>query len=284
MNWWLVLLGIVFLAAVFVVAPVAAATYSRFRRPLQLRCPAEGTSARVEVDARQAALGEMLGLAAPEVERCSLWPRLRLCRQECLNLSSTEMRAVRPGAPAPQTRIQKILVPLDGSSGSESVLWTVGQLARTQGARVRLVHVAPAPGAVLTSDDRVVAFADQETARVEYEESVKLGRAVAELEGVAVERTVRFGDDPARAIVAEAEESGADLIAMATHRRVGLTRVLKGSVAERVERATTVPVILVPYGMERPETPPEGDGPLDSRRARETGEVLPSIPAPLTTT
>ena len=87
------------------------------------------------------------------------------------------MRAVRPGAPAPQTRIQKILVPLDGSSGSESVLWTVGQLARTQGARVRLGHVAPAPGAVLTSDERVVAFADQETARVEYEESVKLGRA-----------------------------------------------------------------------------------------------------------
>lgn len=272
MDWWFVLLGVVFLAAVFVVAPVAAATYSRFRRPLQLRCPAEGASARVEVDARQAALGEMLGLAAPEVERCSLWPRLRLCRQECLSLSATEMRAVRPRAPAPQARIQKILVPLDGSPGSGSVLWTVGQLARAQGARVRLVHVAPAPGVVLTSDDRVVAFADQETARVEYEESVKLGRAVAELEGVDVERAVRFGDDPVRAIVTEAVESGADLIAMATHRRAGLSRVLKGSVAERVERATTVPVVLVPYGM-APESPP-----------REAGELFRSIPASLTTT
>ena len=265
MNWWLVLRGIVFLAAVFVVAPVAAATYSRFRCPLHLRCPAEGTSARVEVDARQAALGEMLGLAAPEVARCSLWPRLRLCRQACLNLSTTEMLAIRPGAPTPQTRIQKILVPLDGSPGGGVVLWTVGQLARAQGARVRLVHVEPAPGAVLSSDDRVVAFADQESARVEYEESVKLGRAVAELEGVDVERTVRFGNEPARAIVAEAEESGADLIAMATHRHAGLTRVLKGSVAARVERATTVPVILVPSGREQERTPPAGDGARDPR-------------------
>jgi nucleotide-binding universal stress UspA family protein len=261
MNWWFVLLAIAFLAAVFVVAPVVAATFSFYRRPLRLRCPAEGTDARVVVDASRAAIDEARGRAVPEVERCSLWPRLRLCRQECLNLPATEVRAVPPGAPAPHATIRKILVPLDGSLGSESVLWTVGQLARVQGARVRLVHVAPAPGARWADDDTVIAFADQETARVEYEESVNLQRAVDELEGVDVERAVRFGDDPARAIVEEAEASGADLIAMATHRRVGLTRVLKGSVAERVESATTVPVILVPYGVELLGAPPSSKAP-----------------------
>jgi nucleotide-binding universal stress UspA family protein len=49
-------------------------------------------------------------------------------------------------------------------------------------------------------------------------------------------------------IVEEAEASRATLIAMATHRRTGLARIVKGSVAERVERTTTVPVMLVQYG------------------------------------
>ena len=58
---------------------------------------------------------------------------------------------------------------------------------------------------------------------------------------------VRFGD-PVEQIVEEAKASRATLIAMATHRRTGIARILKGSVAERVERRTTVPVMLVQYG------------------------------------
>jgi hypothetical protein len=38
-------------------------------------------------------------------------------------------------------------------------------------------------------------------------------------------------------------------ILVATHRRAGVARLVKGSVAERVERATTVPVVLVPHGV-----------------------------------
>jgi nucleotide-binding universal stress UspA family protein len=57
---------------------------------------------------------------------------------------------------------------------------------------------------------------------------------------------VRFGD-PAEEIVDQAEATGADLIAMATHRRTVVARLVRRGVAERVERATTVPVILVPY-------------------------------------
>lgn len=54
-----------------------------------------------------------------------------------------------------------ILVPLDGSPGSESVLPTVGELARARGARVRLLRVAAVPPEVRFGD-RVVAYADQE--------------------------------------------------------------------------------------------------------------------------
>ena len=247
MNPWLILLGIMIVGAVFVVIPAAWYTYSLYRRPRLLRCPSTGTEARVTVAPGQAAASAAFG-KAPEVQRCSLWPKLGFCRQECLSVPIDQTRVARSSwTPVPRARLQKILVPLDGSPGSESVLWTVAQLARAQGARVRLVRVAPAVSAVTGDDDRVLAYADQESERVEAEERAKLRRVADRLMGIAVETAVRFGD-PATQIIAEAETIRADLIALATHHRSGLARVLKGSVAERVERGTPVPVVLVPYG------------------------------------
>lgn len=143
--------------------------------------------------------------------------------------------------------MRTILVPLDGSPGSESVLPAVGELARAQGARVRLLRVAAAPEAVRV-DDRVIAYADQEMSRVESEELGYLHRAGTALPGIEVEWTVRFGE-PAGQIAEEAESARVDLIAMATHARRGLGRALRGSVAERVEHATAIPVMLVRHGL-----------------------------------
>ena len=140
----------------------------------------------------------------------------------------------------------KILVPLDGSPGSETVLATAEEVARAEGASVHLLHVAPLPE-VLRSGDRIVAYADQESARVEHEGLAYLKEVSAGLRGVEVEQAVRFGE-PGEQIVEEATSAGADLIAMATHRRAGVRRILKGSVAEQVRRATRIPVLLVPYG------------------------------------
>ena len=252
MNPWMILIGIGVIAALFVVLPVAATTFSYYRRAWRLRCPAAGADAQIVIDAPRAAIGEVLGRPWREVAHCSLWPTLRLCKQECLALGESEMRPVRPGAPAPwrgrDARLGKILVPLDGSPGSTSVLWTVGQLARAQGARVRLLRVESPVSSVYGTDGQVLAYADQEYERVAFDDVQTLRRTADELAGLDVETAVRFGD-PATQIVEDAEETGADLIAMATHRRAGVTRLVKGSVAERVERATTVPVILVPYGV-----------------------------------
>jgi len=141
-----------------------------------------------------------------------------------------------------------ILVPLDGAPGSESVLPTVGELARARSARVRLLRVAPAPKAV-ESDDRVIAYADQETSRVELETLAYLRQLGQALAGIEVDPVVRFGD-AVEEIVKEAQAARVELIAMATHRRRGLDRALKGSVAETVERVSAIPVMLVPYGPE----------------------------------
>ena len=143
-------------------------------------------------------------------------------------------------------RPRKILVPLDGSTGSETVLPTVAEIARAENASVRLLYVADPPEEVI-SDNRVVAYVDQETARIELEWRAYLKRVSSRLRGVDVELAVRFGE-PTAEIVDEAEKSGATLIAMATHRRSGLARVVKGSIAEEVERSTAVPALLVQYG------------------------------------
>jgi nucleotide-binding universal stress UspA family protein len=250
MNPWIVLLGLALVAAVFVLAPVGLTAFWHWRRPWRLTCPRAGTLAQVRVDATRAAVASVFGRRAT-IERCSLWPARRGCRQECLALPGEALVAMRPGEAPPRAGagdgLRIILVPLDGSPGSEAVLAAVRELARVRGAVVRLLHVVAPVATVRADDDRVVAYADQESARIEEETRVYLKRVARELVGVTVQEAVRFGE-PAAQIVEEAEAAGADLIALATHRRHGLGRLLKGSVAGRLERATTIPLLLVPYG------------------------------------
>jgi hypothetical protein len=85
MSAWIVLLSIGVVAILFVLLPVVAATFTRFRRPVRLRCPQAGLGASVQVDAAGAALGEALGTRALRVQACSRWPRVPGCRQQCLD-------------------------------------------------------------------------------------------------------------------------------------------------------------------------------------------------------
>ncbi len=252
MNFWSVLLALVGLAIVFVVAPVGVATFIHWRRPWRLTCPRVGTEAQIKVAATRAAVADVLGRGKLGIERCSLWPTVRRCREECLALPAGVLRPVRRGEPPPRAEsasgLYTILVPLDGSPGSESVLGAVGELARTHRAKVRFVHVVKPVETVRTEDDtRIVAFTDQESERVERETQTYFKALEARLPGVTFEGTVRFGD-ALTSIVEEAESTGADLIAMATHRRSGIGRLVNRSLAGRLRRATTIPLLLVPYG------------------------------------
>jgi nucleotide-binding universal stress UspA family protein len=252
MNPWAILLALVVLAVVFVVAPVGVTTFAHWRRPWRLTCPRAGTEAQIKVAATRAAVAAVLGRRAPGIERCSLWPARLGCREECLALPAGELRPMRRGEAPPRAQcapgLHTILVPLDGSPGSESVLDTVGELARAHRATVRFVHVVEPVNAVRSDDgDRVVAFADQESGRVDFETQAYFKRLGGRLPGVTVEGAVRFGD-PLAEIVEEAESAGADLIAMASHRRNTLGRLLRRSLAGRLERETTIPLLLVRYG------------------------------------
>ncbi len=85
-------------------------------------------------------------------------------------------------------------------------------------------------------------------ARTEREEQLKT--LAASMKGLAAEVQVLAGDDTAEAITKYAPEVGADVIAVGTHGRTGLSRALMGSVAEQVVRRSDRPVLVVRKGMQ----------------------------------
>jgi nucleotide-binding universal stress UspA family protein len=62
--------------------------------------------------------------------------------------------------------------------------------------------------------------------------------------GLEVTTAVRVGGQAGRGILEEVEEAGCDSIAMATHGRVGISRAVLGSAADKVLRGARVPVLL----------------------------------------
>jgi CBS domain-containing protein len=161
-----------------------------------------------------------------------------------------------PATPAIGPRPSRtILVPLDRQGREVTVLTAARELARQVPAVLRLLYVAPPPESVVVGG-RTVSYSDQEAARAEWEAVDDLRATAAEVAAdVPVEFAVSFGD-PAEEIVRETESANVDLIVMATHRRTGVRRLLQGSVAEAVERATKLPVLLVPYERDSGEEEP----------------------------
>ena len=250
MDFWTVVLLVVGVAIVFVVLPVAATAWSHWRRPMRLTCPRVGSRAQINVAATRAAVAAVFGRDPLGIEKCSLWSDVWGCRNECLALPHQALSPVRRGEPPPRpAHVHMIVVPLDGTAGSEEVLPIVGTLALAHRATVHLVHVL-GPLETLRAeenDTKVVVFVDQEGERLERETREYFDGLRPRLAGVKVEGSVRFGD-PLTQIVDVAEEVGAELIALATHHRGLLGRIVTRSLARRLGRATTIPLLLVPYG------------------------------------
>jgi nucleotide-binding universal stress UspA family protein len=247
MNAWLVLLAIAALCSV-VVLVVGGTVFLGFRRPWRMRCPRDGVEAQVQVDALGAAASEVAGHGRLSVERCSHRWAAKSCDEACLQAPAAERRpARRNDPPLPVAGQPAVLVPLDGTPGSEAVLPTARTLARAGGARVRLLRVMPITGPVRDMDDRIVAYADQESARDEQAARWYLRGLRRALADVQVEEVVRFGD-PAVEILCEAAQPDVAVIAMATRPAAGIRRLFRRSVTRAVERAAWIPVMRAHYG------------------------------------
>jgi nucleotide-binding universal stress UspA family protein len=142
-------------------------------------------------------------------------------------------------------RYRRVLVPLDGSPVAESIIPFILDIAGPLDMEIVVLRVvtpvvvqvgAPVPG-VITEE-----LAARTTEARDY-----LSTIAAELwgRGVRVQLRVRAGT-PVKEILAAARECAADLIAMTTHGRSGLRRLVFGSVAEAVLRLADIPVLLMP--------------------------------------
>jgi nucleotide-binding universal stress UspA family protein len=137
---------------------------------------------------------------------------------------------------------RRALVPLDGSQVAESIVPFILEIAGPLDMQVALVRVlVPVPpiaveGAVVIDDvEKLLADAEAYLAGVAGELRAK---------GVRVTTMVRRGE-PADEILAAARDADADLIAMTTHGRSGLSRLLFGSIAAAVLARAEIPVFLM---------------------------------------
>jgi nucleotide-binding universal stress UspA family protein len=161
-------------------------------------------------------------------------------------------------------KLERILVPLDGSSLAEAALATAVEKARASGARLLLLRAAQAhtlPGMDPTEAE-LKAVREAETYLAEVQ--ARLARAGTP----DVETTVWYGPS-AVAIIEAAEFRKVGLIVMTTHGRTGLGRLILGSVAESVLRGSVTPILLLradgapvemPAGRAEPVAPGSGRG------------------------
>ena len=144
--------------------------------------------------------------------------------------------------------MDKVLVPLDGSKESEAVIPYVEELASKLDGEVVLLHVtAPAyPVYIIPADPVPVAFSEEEMEQVRSKAQGYLEEVGSTLiaKGIKTKSEVRFGS-AAEEIIRIADEIDADLVAMSTHGRSGISRWAFGSTADRVLQAGSTPVLLV---------------------------------------
>ena len=139
---------------------------------------------------------------------------------------------------------KKILVPLDGSPLAEAVIPHAEALAKSEGAEIIILRVPDLPAPDLFA--RNPAMANKLVEDMEIETDKYLQEEVDKLskEGVKVSSLLREGPVP-DTILAVAEETHADVIAMSTHGRTGIQRWLLGSVADKIIHHSHIPVMLI---------------------------------------
>ena len=140
-------------------------------------------------------------------------------------------------------KLTKALVPLDGSKGSEAIIPYIEELASKLKAEVHLLHLW-APDYYTITEQRLARMQSSKASAEDY-----IGQMSAKLKqkGIAAESDFRALDSGTEAdeIIKVAGEINADIVAMSTHGRSGVSRWAMGSVAEKIIHAGSTPVLLV---------------------------------------
>jgi nucleotide-binding universal stress UspA family protein len=141
--------------------------------------------------------------------------------------------------------ISHVVVPLDGSLLGEAVLPAARELTRLFGARLTLLHVPHVPmygGFGGLTDDQVAQLISHEV-KAANNYLARVAKSMAS-DSLRIETAVPSPDGIASSIISYAHSAAADLIALSTHGRGGLSRWALGSVADRLVRQAHKPVLV----------------------------------------
>jgi nucleotide-binding universal stress UspA family protein len=156
---------------------------------------------------------------------------------------------------------KRILVPVGDHTRAEAIVPVVAALARDSGGTVRLLSVQPLQrtrfddyarsygydaGLTLDVHQRVLMYGHAQEERLESETLERLRRLEPLLDGVPVERAVRFGD-VVEEIARETDAFDADLVAV-TERRRPWWRPALAPIVDRVRARVRVPVLALSGG------------------------------------
>jgi nucleotide-binding universal stress UspA family protein len=165
---------------------------------------------------------------------------------------------IRPHGAAPDFErepvVKHVLIAVDGSHLAEQIVEPAVELGALMGADFTLVRVVrPVVIGAYAFEGGAVGPLAVAVEELEAEHQLACERAEKYLEETAarlrarkltVRTHVATEEQPAAGILREAEAAKADLIALATHGRWGLSRLFLGSVADKVVRGGTLPVLL----------------------------------------
>jgi nucleotide-binding universal stress UspA family protein len=149
---------------------------------------------------------------------------------------------------------QKLLIAIDGSEITELILQRALGLAKALQSQVRIVHVAdvlglrlnfyshfPAPFPYL-EDLKEHLLEGAKNILHDAEEKARQAGVKAETKLITLQEAGQHISD---LLAKEAEKWPADLMVMGTHGHRGFVRFLLGSVAEKLLRISTVPILLI---------------------------------------
>ena len=141
----------------------------------------------------------------------------------------------------------EILVPVDFSDCTAKSVECAKQLASRFDAKVEVLHVRRPPATAVPELGVVVPYPgatlDEDFSKRESTNMLDALFSTFELDAHFSKLTLE--GDPEQTILNLAHEKGVDLIVMGTHGRKGLSRWIQGSIAEKVVRQSSCPVLVV---------------------------------------
>lgn len=148
---------------------------------------------------------------------------------------------------------KRILVPLDGSRRAESALPLAARLARVASGHVYLIRAVPTPESYFWGAPQAVAVLPDviEEERKAAHAYLQVVATSPGLKDLAVSCQLENGE-PEGAILSMVEEQHIDLVVICSHGATGFKRWVLGSVAHKVARHCSVPVLILHQREEQP--------------------------------